>query len=238
LDEVTVKKTRQKKYYSTFEHWAEDFRRFDSTDIANMEGETVLDVIKKLPDVMVIGNQVIPASQPPTDKAICVFINGFPEEPVWLAWHPKKYLLSVNYIEGSVATTLLHPYTTDSSFIKQYLIKGINTKEDNKIIWVTTSDDTLMKPLVRHSIEFTPLGVSIPSKFYQPRYDVDSIRNNHKQRDTRTTLYWNPRLAFYAREKKKITFYTNDKRGYYYMVIEGITREGIPIRRVQRIKLK
>ena len=164
---------------------------------------------------MVLGNEVTTL---PYRKSVPVYINGFEEKPEWLSWRPKKYLLSVNLIRGTIAK--------------------IMCEEHDPAIWVMTSDDTLMKSLVRHSIEFTPLGVSLAKEFYQPRYDVDSVRYNHEQRDTRTTLYWEPRLAFRAGEEKKIHFYTNDKRGTYFVVIEGITREGIPIRQVQRIKLE
>ena len=237
LKEVNVNNKPTKKHYSDFDHWADDFRRFDSAQIANMEGENLLDVIKKLPDVMVVGEDIYSLEGPEPiipskSKKVLVFINGFPEEPVWLSWRPKKYLLSVNYIDKSraIAKNTLNMYKHDSAYVKKYFM--------DRLIWVVTSNDTLMESLVRHSVETTPLGVSFAKEFYQPRYDVDSVRYNHEQRDNRATLYWEPRLAFRAGEEKKIHFYTNDKRGIYFVVIEGITREGVPIRQVQRIKLE
>jgi len=233
LDEVTVKKKMPQKFYSIHDHLAEKYNRFDSAQIANMEGETLLDVIKKLPSVMVIGNDIYPAGTSP-DKKVLVFVNGFPEQPVWLSWYPRKYLLSVNYMDAGyqkigMVNTIMDPYK-ENPLYEEYLME--------KFIWVMTSNDTLIKTISRKSVEITPLGISLPKEFYQPRYDVDSVRYNQKERDTRATLYWNPRLAFRAGEEKKIFFYTNDKRGTYFVVIEGITREGIPVRRVEKIVLK
>jgi len=227
LDEIKVTKRMPKKTYSPFDHWADDHERFDSAQIANMKGDHLVDIIKQLPDIMVIGDRIHPISDRNVD--IPVFVNRFHETFRYLEYYPTHFLLSVARIRGSVAATIAMSIFDDSIKAKPY---------KHGIIMVTTTKNYKWnKPLPKHFVTIKPLGVTLPKEFYVPRYDVDSVRYR-KERDLRSTLYWNPALSFQAGKENKISFYTNDRRGAYTIIIEGVTREGVPVRKTKQITLK
>lgn len=62
--------------------------------------------------------------------------------------------------------------------------------------------------------------------FYSPNYSDPSLAP--KAKDTRTTLYWNPRVTIDASGNGRLTFYTGDLKGTYLMVLQGMTRGGRP----------
>jgi TonB-dependent SusC/RagA subfamily outer membrane receptor len=70
-----------------------------------------------------------------------------------------------------------------------------------------------------------PLGYQLPSQFYTPKYEVDSIRRSPVP-DLRTTIYWNPELRTDSTGILKVKFHTADPANNYQIVLEGITDEG------------
>ncbi len=46
--------------------------------------------------------------------------------------------------------------------------------------------------------------------------------------DTRNLLYWSPSVSTDKDGKGQIQFYTSDITGKYRVVIQGITKEGVP----------
>lgn len=79
-----------------------------------------------------------------------------------------------------------------------------------------------------------PLGFQLPVEFYSPRYDTSSKRNS-KVPDLRTTLFWKPDVKTDADGQGQFMFYTSDKPGNYYMVIEGISDNGEMVYQVEKI---
>ena len=70
-----------------------------------------------------------------------------------------------------------------------------------------------------------PLGYQLPSQFYTPKYEVDSIRMSPVP-DLRTTIYWNPELRTDSTGVLTIKFHAADPANNYQLVLEGITDEG------------
>lgn len=59
----------------------------------------------------------------------------------------------------------------------------------------------------------------------------------HEKPDFRTTIYWNPEVQCTQNGVTSILFYGTDSTGPYHVEIEGITRNGIPVRSTTTINL-
>lgn len=74
---------------------------------------------------------------------------------------------------------------------------------------------------------FMPLGYARTVEFYQPKYEVESVKNN-SSKDWRSTLLWQAELKTNAQGKGSCWFYTADRPSKYNIVLEGITPQGEP----------
>jgi hypothetical protein len=70
-------------------------------------------------------------------------------------------------------------------------------------------------------------GLQLQREFYSPSHAGQKQRER-KLPDQRTLLYWNPQVTTNEKGNKKIEFYTSDIPGHYTIVVEGITKDGIP----------
>lgn len=84
---------------------------------------------------------------------------------------------------------------------------------------------------------FTPLGYSVPAKFYAPKYDGTDDTNMTS--DDRVTVYWNPKVKTDMNGKAKVEFYTTDAFTEFLVTIQGMAgsqKMGIPIYKEFTIK--
>ncbi len=77
-------------------------------------------------------------------------------------------------------------------------------------------------PTIEH---YMPLGYAYPAEFYQPKYDVEEVRNSPLP-DLRTTIAWIPDLKTDIEGKANCWFYTADRPAAYNITIEGIDNNG------------
>jgi TonB-dependent SusC/RagA subfamily outer membrane receptor len=78
------------------------------------------------------------------------------------------------------------------------------------------------------SLNFEHPGYSFARTFYEPKYGSGTPEN--KEVDSRTTLHWQPYIQLNNEGKASISFYTGDILGDYKITLEGITREGVPVK--------
>ncbi|QTE35950.1 hypothetical protein J3L18_22815 [Mucilaginibacter gossypii] len=71
---------------------------------------------------------------------------------------------------------------------------------------------------------YKPLALSVPSRFYRPRYLPDNT-NKHTP-DLRSTIHWEPNVTTGADGKATISFYTADKPSTYTYILEGTNMDG------------
>lgn len=71
-------------------------------------------------------------------------------------------------------------------------------------------------------------GLQSRREFYSPLYSGASRTRNIRVPDKRTLLYWNPSLTVDGKEGTNVQFYTSDIQGEYEVVVEGITKDGVP----------
>lgn len=69
-------------------------------------------------------------------------------------------------------------------------------------------------------------GIQAEREFYAPRYDNGNAESRIP--DLRNLLLWSPNVVTDADGKSKIDFYTSDQTGQYQVVIQGLTRSGVP----------
>ncbi len=74
-------------------------------------------------------------------------------------------------------------------------------------------------------VSFKVQGFYKTREFYAPDYYVE----DPKKPDYRTTLYWNPELAFTNTGLSSVDFFTGDKTGMFQVRVEGITDDGRPL---------
>lgn len=73
-----------------------------------------------------------------------------------------------------------------------------------------------------------PLGWQQPKHFYSPRYE-DPMQRRILPNMVRPTLYWNPALMADPSGKTEFYFYTSDHKADGTIILEGFTKEGIPV---------
>ena len=72
-----------------------------------------------------------------------------------------------------------------------------------------------------------PLGWQQPRHFYNPRYE--DARSRKAPEPVRATLYWNPSLPVEAGEDAWFDFYTSDHKADATVIVEGFTKDGVPL---------
>lgn len=72
----------------------------------------------------------------------------------------------------------------------------------------------------------TVTGFKQPTEFYTPDYTLTETNEIESEKpDFRPTLYWNPFVHF-NNDTADIEFYTSDMLGKYFVIIEGINKNG------------
>lgn len=77
--------------------------------------------------------------------------------------------------------------------------------------------------MIKGVLNFDMLGYHRPHEFYSPTYGTDF---DNLVIDMRSSLYWNPSVLTDSTGVARIRFYNSDKASIFYVVAEGITKEG------------
>lgn len=83
---------------------------------------------------------------------------------------------------------------------------------------------------------FTHPGYYKAREFYAPTYDR-SLPGQEKP-DYRTTLYWNPNAGTNEQGEAAFSFYTSDNVSSYDIVVQGISRNGMPVTAYGRLEVE
>ncbi len=100
-------------------------------------------------------------------------------------------------------------------------------------ISVYTRKGSDVKPTPGKGLNFKQLGgYTVYKEFFQPDYENQP---NTYATDARTTLYWNPYVLVYGKNRTfQVSFYNNDITKKFRVVIEGVNTEG-KLTRVEKI---
>lgn len=76
-------------------------------------------------------------------------------------------------------------------------------------------------------INFTFNGYDQARAFYTPVYT--DLNRTISKADNRVTLHWTPTIQFNNEGEAYIEFFTSDRVGTYDIIVEGLSKEGLPI---------
>lgn len=77
-------------------------------------------------------------------------------------------------------------------------------------------------------------GLQLQREFYSPSYELEVDRAKRIP-DLRSTLYWAPQLT---PAKDGLQFYTSDQNGKFFVVLQGLTKNGEPVSAVHSFTVK
>ncbi len=106
----------------------------------------------------------------------------------------------------------------------------------NGVILITTrqsGDSTFENEKARFE-EIHVAGFSGSKKFLMPNH----LTNDNERADYRSTIYWNPNVKTDGSNVAQVSFYAADLPSQYRIVVEGITRDGKPVRGEKLIAIK
>jgi hypothetical protein len=182
----------------------------DSLDLKGVI--SVFDVLKRIPGTYVRGAYPYQRIVFPYGS-VRYYYNGIP-----VAYDDVRDLLAqdvffIDIIKNSFED--MHLFGLGNNFY--------NPEGEKYIIAIYTtrlSERSKRRPGIKSSfIE----GFYNAKEFYSPDYSIES---NRAVKDTRTSLYWNPKIYVNTLEGTEISFYTGDIQGRYRLIIEGLTHDG------------
>ena len=81
-------------------------------------------------------------------------------------------------------------------------------------------------------------GLELQREFYSPRYESQDHKNS-RHPDFRNLLYWDPDIKIDNTGETNLDFFTSDQNGTYLIVVQGLTKDGVPgSSKEVRIKVK
>ncbi|KAA3438636.1 hypothetical protein [Rufibacter hautae] len=80
-------------------------------------------------------------------------------------------------------------------------------------------------------------GLQLQREFYAPTYDTEEQKLSRLP-DWRNLLYWSPDLTTEATGKATAQFYTGDQAGTYTVVVQGLTKDGLPGSKIISFEVK
>jgi hypothetical protein len=138
---------------------------------------------------------------------------------------------NINDIPGEIVETVeLLQYGSTA----MYGIEG-----GHGVLVITTKQTGLLDPKDIASIGVLPItvkGFYKARQFYSPKYDNPVLIT--KQRDLRSTIYWNPEIKTDKDGNAGFDFYNADGAGTYKITVEGIDKDGNIGRQVYRYEVK
>ncbi len=113
----------------------------------------------------------------------------------------------------------------------------IGSLDPNNILFLTVSDGAISvttKPVWwddTRKFQVVKLKGYSPGRTFQHVDYSDSLARKSSNRDIRSTLYWNPNVETSRNfGQATLSFYSADLPGRYRIVVEGITKDGNPVR--------
>jgi len=111
-----------------------------------------------------------------------------------------------------------------------------DTYSGSYMVHITLKDEAPFSTSLAEA-RMQPLGYKPAVTFYQPKYEVESVRNSTTP-DLRTTIYWTPDIRTDSTGTAKVSFFTADKAVPYNVVLEGVTDNGELCRTVTALERK
>ncbi len=207
-------------------------RRVYTEDISGSEALSAMDLMQRMPGIIVSG--AYPNQQ--------VRINGMGQ-----SINPNRQDringMGQSFMAGTEPLVLVNGMQSDFFFLQQLralevsfidVVFGSDTafwgsRGANGVIAIYTNPIIDTDAVVQ--VETPGITVFQIPGFYKTRefYTPDYEKEDPEKPDYRTTLLWQPELAFNDEGRSNIDFFTGDKTGSFRVLVEGITDDGRPV---------
>jgi hypothetical protein len=207
-------------------------RRVYADDISGSEALSAMDLIQRMPGIIVSG--AYPNQQ--------VRINGMGQS-INPNQQDRINGAGQSFMAGTDPLVLVNGMQSDFFFLQQLralevsfidVVFGSDTafwgsRGANGVIAIYTNPNIDTDRLVAE--EYPGITVFQIPGFYKTRefYTPDYTKEDPEKPDYRTTLFWQPELAFNDQGQSTIDFFTGDKTGSFRVLVEGITDDGRPV---------
>ncbi|HVZ57427.1 MAG TPA: hypothetical protein VG870_12255 [Chitinophagaceae bacterium] len=152
-----------------------------------------------------------------------ISVNGNNVSLSWRGGTPQLFLNEMQADPDLLSTVNV----SDVAYIKVFrppFIGGFGSGEGAIAIYTRKGND-IKQPPGKGMNNSLVTGYTPVRQFYSPNYDHFDQRN--EQRDTRTTIYWNPRIQLTPQKRQVLlVFYNTDVTESFRVIIEGMTRDG------------
>lgn len=204
LGEILVTARRKSNTAGDSPYYSANVSRVISRkDIEKGNFSSVLDMVRLLPGVAVIGSEVTYRGQP-----TLVILDNMPEE-------------NFDYerlIPDDVGDLFFAPPTTVGPVF--------GGRGANGAIVINTRRGFVEKNTVNNNMAIVrPIGYQQSVEFYSPVYDTPEKLKSTKP-DLRSTIYWNPAVTTDEHGEAHISFYTADSSSRYRLAVEGVSAIG------------
>ena len=204
LGEILVTARRKSNTAGDSPYYSANVSRVTSRkDIEKGNFSSVLDMVRLLPGVAVIGSEVTYRGQP-----TLVILDNMPEE-------------NFDYerlIPDDVGDLFFAPPTTVGPVF--------GGRGANGAIVINTRRGFVEKNTVNNNMAIVrPIGYQQSVEFYSPVYDTPEKLKSTKP-DLRSTIYWNPAVTTDEHGEAHISFYTADSSSRYRLAVEGVSAIG------------
>ncbi|WP_027075399.1 TonB-dependent receptor plug domain-containing protein [Maribacter antarcticus] len=193
-------------------------RRVYTEDISGSKALSALDLIQRMPGIIVSGSY-------PRQE---IRIIGMGQSSVMAGSDPLVLIDGVQsdfeflrILRAMDVTFIDVVYGSDTAFWGSRGANGVIGVYTNPYIGI----DRLVVEEYPGIARFKIPGFYKTREFYIPDYS----KEDPEKPDYRTTLYWKPELTFNNQGKSTVDFFTGDTTGAYLVKVEGITNDGRPV---------
>ncbi|WP_216067724.1 TonB-dependent receptor [Pseudotamlana agarivorans] len=212
LEEVTIiakKRSEAEKREEALNERADNnspTHRMDMNDVLNSEAFTIFNLLNRLPGVRAFNDSIS-------------IRNG--GQPKILLDGMEVEVSDITFLRGSEVEFIDILTGTSAAMVS-------NSGNGVVAIYTKLGNGNLLnvkrKPDI---IDFYYPGFYTAREFYSPNH-ADSFNDFSKQ-DTRTTLFWQPKIVITKNSKAEVSFFTSEVKTKYAIEIEGLTTEGVPV---------
>ncbi len=190
-------------------------RRLYKEDVTGNEGMSAIDLMARIPGLRIGGNYPMQTVETTSfsfgaGNSPLILIDGIASNMAMLGPLRAIEISFIDYVFGP--ETALWGSRGSNGVIAVYTNPIIDT---DAVVQVETPGIAV----------FQIPGFYKTKEFYTPDY----TKEDPEKPDYRTTLFWQPELAFNDEGRSNIDFFTGDKMGSFRILVEGITDDGRPV---------
>ncbi len=174
-----------------------------------MTGMSFTDVLNTIPGLKVATDDEMGTTEvyyKDSSEPIRFIVNGMDEEYTNISHMTSDNIEQIDLFTGADASAFMDA--------------------EGGVITITLRDISELQTADLANIAYvTRLGYQHPAKFFQPSYEIASVKSTWPP-DFRTTIYWDGAIKPDSYGNINFGFYTADKATTYTVTIEGITESG------------